>query len=94
MKLGKLPLRYAAGRAGVLIPFVPEPSHGTTVPGVPHHEAFIAMRGDQDMLPVDPLQGLDAVEHALPGRPQLDLIDDPEQIDLLAVIPFFRIIGV
>jgi len=92
VELGKLPVRNAAGRASILIPFVPKPANGSAVPGVPHDEALIAMRGDANMLSVDALQRFDAMENTRSRRPKLDFINDAEQIDLLAIIPLFRII--
>ena len=81
------PVWNAAGAAGALEPLVPEPSGGAAVPGVVDHESAVAVGGDPG-LPAHLFDGADAVQHPLPGRPQLDLVDQPEELDPFPVKPF------
>ena len=74
----QLPLGHAAGRADPFEPFVTQPSCRPAVSGVVDHEGFIAVGGNAGLVTRD-FDGLDAVQQPFARRPDLDLVDQPEQ---------------
>ena len=83
----KLPVGDAAFFAGPPHPFVPEPVGGAAVFGVAGHEGLAAVGRDDGVIPFI-FDAADAVEGTVAGRPELDLFQQTEKIDVLAVIAF------
>jgi len=73
-------------------PFVPEPPGGTAVAGVVDHKGTVAV-GRNPGLVAHFLDGTDTVQHSLAGRPQFDLVNQPEKLDSFSVEAFLRGFG-
>ncbi len=80
----ELPLGQAAVRADPFEPFVAQPSCGPAVSGVVDHEGLVAVGGDAGLI-AHGFDNPDAVQQAFARRPDLDFIDQPEQLHPLAV---------
>ena len=76
---------------GLGVPLVAQPARGAARLGVVHHHVLVAV-GDDDGVLAALLELLDAVQDAAPRRPQLHLLDEPEERHLLAVVA--RLVGV
>lgn len=87
--LFQFPVRNAACTARTFEPLVPEPPGGTAVPRVVDHKSAVAVRRDPGLF-AHFFDGPDAVQHPLSGRPQLDLVDQPEQLDAFPVESLLR----
>ena len=73
----KLPLGHPAGAADALEPLVSQPSGGPAVARIVDPEGLVAMGGEQGYVPGF-FYGLDAVQSAFAGRPDLDLVNETE----------------
>ena len=85
----QLPVRNAAGTARSFEPFVSEPPGGTAVAGVVDHESAVAVGRDPGLV-AHLFDGANTVQHALARRPQLDLVDQAEQLDPFPEKAFLR----
>jgi len=83
----QLPVWNTACFARSFKPFVPEPPGGTAVAGVVDHKGTVAV-GRNPGLVAHFLDGTDTVQYALTGRPQFDLVNQPEKLDPFSVKAF------
>lgn len=83
-----LPLGNSAFFAAFKIPLVSQPACSSTSFGMPHRESFIAV--GCNLSPFS-LNGdiFDAVQETASRRPQFDLPDEQEEVNLLAVVFLF-----
>ena len=88
----QLPLRDAALRARLGVPLVAQPAGGAAGLGVVDHHVLVAVR-HHDGVGAALLELLDAVQDAAARRPQLQLLDQAEERDLLAVVAGFGGVG-
>jgi hypothetical protein len=88
----QFPVRYAAHTANVFKPFIAEPAGGPAVSGIVDDEGFIAVRGNFSPVP-NFVNGLDAMQYTLAGRPQFDFINQPKKLDPFAIKPFSRFLN-
>ena len=86
----KLPLGHPTGTADTLEPLIAQPSGGAAVTRIVDPERFVAMGGEQGNVPGF-FYGLDAVQSAFAGRPDLDLVNETEKFHPLAVISLGRL---
>ena len=87
-----LPVRDATGTARSFEPLVPEPPGSPAVPGVVDHEGPVAVGCDPGLI-THLFDGADAMQHPPARWPQLDLFDQPEQLDPLSIEAFLRGFG-
>ena len=78
-----LPLRDAALWAASGIPLIPKPAGSAAPPGMPYDERDVAVCRDFGQDSLDS-KIFDTVQRSASGRPELDFIDQDEEIDPLA----------
>lgn len=87
--LGQLPVRDPALRAGLAEPLIPEPAGGPAVPGVVDQKDPVAVGGDPGLIS-DLFYRSDPVQDTLPGGPELDFINEIEELDPFPVVSRVR----
>lgn len=86
------PLGNTAFSAALEVPFITQPASGPASLGMSNHKCLITVSGDLRKRSLDS-KGFNPVQKTIPGRPQFDLFDQDEKIDLFADVSFFNLFG-